>query len=138
VGQVGTSSVDLKSLADEFLKSTNKLKRIEITKTVRMDDFHVLVDLIKIRTLELGYRGTVSVILRVEQPRVKIDNSTDCSKFVRSKVTDVLCILTCLWILFYPIKKIYEKLFKAQVQFPVLAPAATYFAVVTGQVRATR
>lgn len=99
---------------DRYLTSNNKLRKITVRKYVN----NALVRLCSaVYALNRYKFRHYEVDVRLNNDKIQVFPDEDFSKCIRSPITDVLCVLTCMCIFFYPVKYCYEQDFKCDMVF---------------------
>jgi len=105
--------------AERYVQSTNLLRKLTVKKTM---DNYLLNICARIRFfLSQRYQyNSCRIVLNNDEILITPDEG--CSKCLRSTVTDVLCIISCMWIFYYPIKYCYQDAFKINQVFSWVVP----------------
>lgn len=110
---------------DRYLVSENKLRRVTVNKFVNSN----LASLCNaIYAMNVHRFQHFYVKIRKTDDKIKVFPDEPFSKCCRSRITDVIMILTCMCIVFYPVKYIWEKNFKSEMVFTLSAPDDVIFA----------
>jgi len=99
-----------------YLNSKNSLRQLVMTKTACGSQFQTLRELVEKRIRALGFNRTLQISFVPVLPRFRILPRDQCGACLRHPATDVLCILTCLCMVFYPVKWCYSS--QCDFEFP--------------------
>jgi hypothetical protein len=91
---------------DRYVASKNMLKELIMQKRVHWDYDYIRAQ-ITARIRLLGYGGSITISFPSFNDKVKIRPGTNISKCCHSSITTFFCWITCLCILWYPIKWAY-------------------------------
>jgi hypothetical protein len=89
-----------KQVVDEFTSSKNYLKEIHLEKEV-LWDYDALTQSIILAIRSTGYPFQISVTYPKKYSTVSVFSSSSLSKFSHNTCVKVLCVITCLCIIFY-------------------------------------
>jgi hypothetical protein len=130
----GTIDGSKDKIIEGYLSSGNSLKRCIMTKNVQWN-FGALRGMVEKRIRDLGWTRSLTVSLNVMKPSVKVESSSDVSKCLRHPCTDVLCVITCMCVLYYPLKWCYQADFGFQCQYPVSCTPEDFYQSIVPQLR---
>jgi hypothetical protein len=100
---------------NEYVKNENSLKNIEMKKVV-IWDYGSLTKAISTVIRQQGYHKDLRITFPLRNHIVRVESDHTFAKFTRNIWTQILCIITCLWIIFYPILWLYRNSFKNQIR----------------------
>ena len=63
-----------------------------------------------------GYRSDLRITFPLRNHIIRVESDHKFAKFARNIWTKILCFITCLWIIFYPILWLYKNSFKNQIR----------------------
>ncbi|KXS22573.1 hypothetical protein M427DRAFT_27094 [Gonapodya prolifera JEL478] len=122
--------VPTKTIAEvlgEFTRSENLLKEIHLRKQV-LWDFDQLTPAIVVAVRSTGYGGHISVTYPTHKDRVTAKAPNSLAMATDSCLVKTLCVLSCLWIIFWPAWVLYRKKVDALVvEFPPIAPGSLFY-----------
>ncbi|CAB4397525.1 hypothetical protein RhiirA5_448939 [Rhizophagus irregularis] len=106
---------DILELLNEYVKNENTLKNIEMKKVV-IWDYESLTKAISTVIRQQGYRSDLRITFPLRNHFVRVESDHKFAKFARNIWTKILCFITCLWIIFFPILWLYRNSFKNQIR----------------------
>jgi len=133
----GTLPADRDTIYSNYLASGNNLKRISMHKRL-LWNFDPLRLQIEARIRQLGWRRQLTVSLDVVKPEAKVENGSDFSKCLRHPCTDVLCVMTCMCLFYYPFKWCYQADFSFVTDYQVSVTPDDFFQAIYPQIRCWR
>ncbi|CAF1472992.1 unnamed protein product, partial [Adineta ricciae] len=96
-------TVSLRDAIEQYTRSERNIKEIVCQKQIVGWNFHELQDKIKALIYSTGYRNHISVTFSVNNDRIAARSSSKLSRFSNSTVVRVLCVVSCLFLIFGPI-----------------------------------
>ncbi|CAI2178534.1 16962_t:CDS:2 [Funneliformis geosporum] len=106
---------DVMELLNEYVKHGNRLKNIEMKKVV-IWDYESLTKAISTVIRQQGYRNDLRITFPLRNHIIRVESDHKFARFTRNIWTKILCFITCLWIIFYPILWLYRNSFKNQIR----------------------
>ncbi|KAJ3343441.1 hypothetical protein HDU91_000379 [Kappamyces sp. JEL0680] len=86
---------------EEYCQSTNKLKEIHLKKQVQWE-WDKIRDILVFCIRQSGYGHSISITFPSYNDHIDVFCSSAWSRFSHNTAVRVLCVLTCLCIVFYP------------------------------------
>ncbi|GBC10639.1 hypothetical protein RclHR1_00980016 [Rhizophagus clarus] len=102
-------------LLSDYVKNESTLKNIEMKKVV-IWDYESLTKAISTVIRQQGYRNNLRVTFPLRNHIVHVESDHKFARFARNIWTKILCIITCLWIIFFPIFWLYRNSIKKQIR----------------------
>lgn len=99
----------------EYLSCKNKLKSLQLKKHI-IWDYTTLETAIRGVVRSSGYMHNISIEFRTKNDTIEVHSPHGLAKFARSTLTQVLCCISCLWIIGYPIYALWRKRFNGIVR----------------------
>ena len=85
-----------------YVDSKKKLKTISMNKNV-IWNFSELTQVIEWAVRSTGYHGHVHVTFPLHNCTITVASNSSLQKMSESSVVQCLCVISCLWLIFYPI-----------------------------------
>ncbi|UJR27841.1 hypothetical protein I4U23_009107 [Adineta vaga] len=95
--------ISLRDAVEQYTRSEKNIKEIICQKQLVGWNFHELQDRIKVLIYSTGYRNHINVTFTVNNNRIAARSSSKMSRFSNSTVVRVLCVISCLFLIFGPI-----------------------------------
>jgi hypothetical protein len=95
--------VSLRDVIEQYTRSDRSIKQIICQKQLAGWNFQELTDKIKAIIYSTGYRSHIHVTYPVVNNKITARSSSKLSRFSNSMLVRVLCVLTCLFLIFGPI-----------------------------------
>ncbi|RHZ77661.1 hypothetical protein Glove_174g63 [Diversispora epigaea] len=108
-------NMDIMELLREYVENQNLLKEIEMRKVV-IWDYDSLTKAISSVIRQQGYNNILRITYPIRNNIVKVQSDHKFSKLMKSKWFNILCVISCLWIIFWPLTWLYKKSFKDQLR----------------------
>jgi hypothetical protein len=115
LGDTSGNTRTFDQVCQEYLNHSNSLKSIKMFKTVQWD-FATACDLVRQRVRALGWRRHLSVSPVFDNFKVNITCSSALAQCYTNECVKLLCCLTCLCILWYPVMWCYKKNFDSSLR----------------------
>lgn len=114
------SSQSLSKLFEDYIKDENKLKAFKIVKKVNWD-YEALTKALTYLIRSRGFRHNIQIIYRLENNIMKVSSDSQTAGCLSHPLSQVLCVLSCLCLIAWPIAKLYRKTHGKQLisSFPV-------------------
>nr|KAJ3422240.1 hypothetical protein HK105_000599 [Polyrhizophydium stewartii] len=124
----GKPPLTYRQTIEEYTRSRNKLKEIHLDKQP-LWDYENLTRAIHFCILQTGYPHTIQVSYDIPNSKVSVYADTLLSKSAHNTCIRVLCVLTCLCIIFGPIYLLSRKRVSNNLicEYPVLISSADFF-----------
>ncbi|CAG8577382.1 3659_t:CDS:2 [Diversispora eburnea] len=108
-------NMDIMEFLREYVENKNLLKEIEMRKVV-IWDYDSLTKAISSVIRQQGYNNTLRITYPIRNYIVKVQSDHKFSKLMKSKWFNILCIISCLWIILWPLTWLYKKSYKDQLR----------------------
>nr|CAG8639071.1 6097_t:CDS:1 [Entrophospora candida] len=102
-------------IVNEYINHENKLKEFIMKKTV-LWDYQSLTKAISTSIRLHGFHRFLEITYPLQNHKVKVQSDHKFAKFTRNTFTQVLCVVTCVCIVFWPLFWLYKKSFKNQIR----------------------
>lgn len=100
----------LRQLCDEYCHSKNKLKELKLTKQVDWD-YNGLTRALTSAIRDSGFYEHVEITYVMENHEIVVKTDYSISRWVDNRWIKLALILSCLWIIVYPLVWLFKKKF---------------------------
>ncbi|CAF1321941.1 unnamed protein product [Adineta steineri] len=95
--------VSLRDAVEQYTRSEKNIKEITCQKQLVGWNYQELQDKIKALIYSTGYRSHINVTFSVNNNKIAARSSSKMSRFSSSLVVRILCVVSCLFLIFGPI-----------------------------------
>ncbi|CAG8517957.1 5475_t:CDS:2 [Gigaspora rosea] len=107
--------IEIMQILKEYVEHKNLLKEIEMRKVV-IWDYETLTRAISSTIRQQGFRDDIRITYPLRNHIVKVQSDHKLAHFLRNPWVKFISIITCLWIILWPISWLYKKTFKNQLR----------------------
>ncbi|KAF0532007.1 putative abc transporter protein [Gigaspora margarita] len=107
--------IEIMQILREYVEHKNFLKEIEMRKVV-IWDYESLTRAISSTIRQQGFRDDIRITYPLRNHIVKVQSDHKLANFLRKPWVKFISIITCLWIILWPLSWLYKKTFKNQLK----------------------
>ncbi|GES81160.1 ABC transporter [Rhizophagus clarus] len=100
---------------EEYCNSSVGFKEIEMIKVI-IWDYDSLSKVIATIIRQQHYYNNIKISYPLRNNVVKVQSTSTLYSFTKNKWIKIFCLLTCLWIIFWPIWWLYRKVYSVQIK----------------------
>ncbi|CAB4397523.1 unnamed protein product [Rhizophagus irregularis] len=108
-------SNDIMQVLEEYCNSGVGFKEIEMIKVI-IWDYEPLSKVIATIIRQQHYYNNIKISYPLRNNIVKVQSTSTLYSFTKNKWIKLFCLLTCLWIIFWPIWWLYRKFYTVQIK----------------------